>query len=58
MSTFNDLLHSLKEFCDEKDEEIKRLNNRIGGLENQYKSIRSAFLKGHYEQLKWYFGND
>ena len=58
MSTFNDLLHSVKEFCDDKDMEIKHLNDRIEGLENQFKAIRKAFLRGNYEQLKWYFGND
>ena len=34
MSTFNELLHSVKEFCDDKDMEIKHLNDRIEGLEN------------------------
>jgi hypothetical protein len=58
MSTFNELLHAFKEACDEKDREIERLNDRIAGLENQYKTIRNGFLKGHYEQLKWYFGED
>ena len=58
MSTFNELLHALKEFYDSKDEEIKRLNDRIEGLENQYKTIRRGFLNGNYEQLKWYFGDD
>lgn len=55
MSTFNDLLHSLKEFCDEKDGRIKFLEGQIEGLNKQYSLIREKFLNGEYETLRNYF---
>lgn len=55
MSTFNELLHILKEVCDEKDERIKFLEGRIEGLNIQYESIRKRFLDGDYETLRNYF---
>ena len=58
MSTFNELLHAFKEACDEKDKEIERLNNKIAFFERQYTTIRNGFLKGRYEELKCYFGED
>ena len=55
MSTFNDLLHSIKDVCDEKDKKIKFLEGRIEGLNKQYSLIREKFLNGDYETLKNYF---
>jgi len=55
MSTFNELLHTLKEVCDEKDKRIEFLEGRIEGLNIQYESIRNKFLNGDYETLKNYF---
>ena len=55
MSTFNDFIEAFKEVCDRKDEEIQKLQDRIDGLINERKSIRDAFNKGDYENLKWYF---
>ena len=55
MSTFNELLHTLKEVCDEKDKRIKFLEGRIEGLNKQYELIRKRFLNGEYEVLKNYF---
>lgn len=55
MSTFNDILHTIKDFCDEKDKRIKFLEGRIEGLNKQYELIRKRFLEGDYETLKNYF---
>ena len=55
MSTFNELLHTLKEICDEKDKRIEFLEGRIEGLNRQYELIRKRFLDGDYEVLKNYF---
>ena len=55
MSTFNELLHALKEVCDEKDKRIEFLEGRIEGLNKQYSLIRKRFLDGDYETLKNYF---
>lgn len=55
MSTFNELLHALKEVCDEKDKRIEFLEGRIEGLNIQYESIRKKFLNGDYETLRNYF---
>ena len=43
MSTFNELLHALKEVCDEKDKKIEFLEGRIEGLNKQYSLIREKF---------------
>jgi chaperonin cofactor prefoldin len=55
MSTFNELLHTLKEVCDEKDKRIEFLEGRIEGLNKQYSLIRKRFLDGDYETLRNYF---
>ena len=55
MSTFNDLLHTIKEVCDEKDKRIEFLEGRIDGLNKQYDLIREKFLNGDYETLRNYF---
>ena len=55
MSTFNELLHTLKEVCDEKDKRIEFLEGRIEGLNKQYGLIREKFLNGDYETLRNYF---
>ena len=55
MSTFNELLHALKEVCDEKDKRIEFLEGRIKGLNKQYESIRKRFLEKDYETLENYF---
>ena len=55
MSTFNELLHTLKEVCDEKDKKIEFLEGRIEGLNKQYSLIREKFLNGDYETLRNYF---
>jgi len=55
MSTFNELLHALKEICDEKDKRIEFLEGRIEGLNKQYSLIREKFLNGDYETLRNYF---
>ena len=55
MSTFNDLLHTIKEVCDEKDKRIEFLEGRIEGLNKQYSLIREKFLNGDYETLRNYF---
>ena len=55
MSTFNELLHTLKEVCDEKDKRIEFLEGRVEGLNKQYELIRRKFLDGDYETLKNYF---
>lgn len=55
MSTFNELLHTLKEVCDEKDKRIEFLEGRVEGLNVQYELIRKRFLNGEYETLKNYF---
>lgn len=55
MSTFNELLHTIKEVCDEKDNRIKFLEGRIDGLNKQYGLIREKFLNGDYETLRNYF---
>jgi len=55
MSTFNELLHALKEVCDEKDKRIEFLEGRIEGLNKQYSLIRKKFLDEDYETLKNYF---
>lgn len=55
MSTFNELIHILKDFFDEKDKEIKFLEGRIEGLNKQYELIRQRFLEGDYSTLKNYF---
>ena len=55
MSTFNDLLHTIKEVCDEKDNRIKFLEGRTDGLNKQYGLIREKFLNGDYETLRNYF---
>ena len=55
MSTFNELLHTLKEICDEKDKKIEFLEGRIEGLNKQYSLIRKKFLDGDYKTLKNYF---
>lgn len=55
MSTFNELLHIIKEVCDEKDKRIEFLEGRIEGLIKQYDVIKKKFLDGDYETLKNYF---
>lgn len=55
MSTFNDLLHIIKEVCDEKDKRIEFLEGRIEGLNKQYSLIREKILNGDYETLRNYF---
>ena len=40
MSTFNELLHTLKEVCDEKDKRIEFLEGRIKGLNKQYSLVK------------------
>jgi len=55
MSTFNELLHTLKEVCDEKDKRIEFLEGMIEGLNKQYCLIRKKFLEGDYETLRNYF---
>ena len=55
MSTFNELLHTIKEVCDEKDKRIEFLEGRIEGLNKQYGLIREKFLNGDYETLRNYF---
>ena len=55
MSTFNELLHTIKEVCDEKDKRIEFLEGRIDGLNKQYGLIREKFLNGDYETLRNYF---
>ena len=55
MSTFKELIEDIKVFCDEKDREIQRLQDRIDGLLMERKLIRDKFLEGNYESLKWYF---
>lgn len=55
MSTFNELLHALKEVCDEKDKRIEFLEGRIEGLNKQYSLIRKRFLDEDYETLRNYF---
>ena len=55
MSTFNELLHTLKEVCDEKDKRIELLEGRIEGLNKQYSLIKKRFLDGDCETLKNYF---
>lgn len=55
MSTFNDLLHTIKEVCDEKDKKIEFLEGIIEGLNEQYSLIREKFLNEDYETLRNYF---
>ena len=55
MSMFNDLLHSFKETCDEKDEEIKMLKNEIDFLRRERAVIIRRFEEGEYELLANYF---
>jgi len=55
MSTFNEILRTIREVCDEKDRKIKFLEGRIEGLNKQYSLIREKFLNGDYETLKNYF---
>lgn len=55
MSTFNEILHAVKEVCDEKDRRIEFLEGRIEGLNKQYNLIREKFLNGDYETLRNYF---
>lgn len=55
MSTFNKILHAIKEVCDEKDRRIEFLEGRIESLNKQYNLIREKFLNGDYETLKNYF---
>ena len=55
MSTFNEILRTIREVCDEKDRKIKFLEGRIEGLNKQYSLIREKFLNGDYETLRNYF---
>ena len=56
MSMFNDLLHSFKEVCDEKDEEIKRLKAELDFRTRERVTIIQRFEEGNYDLLKEYFG--
>ena len=56
MSMFNDLLHSFKEVCDEKDEEIKRLKAELDFRTRERVTIIKRFEEGNYDLLKEYFG--
>lgn len=55
MSMFNDLLHSFKEVCDRKDEEIKMLKNEIDFLRRERSIIIKRFEEGEYKLLADYF---
>ena len=55
MGTFNELIHVIKDYCDEKDKEISLLKNRIFGLETERKLLKETFLEGDYETLINYY---
>lgn len=55
MSMFNELLHSFKEICDEKDEEIQRLKAEIDFRTRERAIIIKRFEEGEYELLANYF---
>ena len=55
MGIFNELIHVIKDYCDEKDEEIRLLKNRILGLETERKLLKEKFLEGDYNTLKIYY---
>lgn len=55
MSLFNELLHSFKEACDKKDDEIKGLKNEIDFLKRERTVIIKRFEEGQYELLYNYF---
>lgn len=55
MGTFNKLIHVIKDYCDEKDGEIRLLKNRILGLETERKLLKEKFLEGDYNTLKIYY---
>jgi len=55
MSTFNEFIRAFKEVCEEKDNEINRLQRQIDGYVNEREAIRKAFLEENYEGLKLYF---
>lgn len=55
METFNELIHVIKNYCDEKDEKISLLKSRIIGLETERKLLKEKFLEGDYDTLKNYY---
>ena len=55
MGTFNELIHVIKDYCDEKDEKISLLKSRILGLETERKLLKEKFLEGDYETLINYY---
>ena len=55
MGAFNELIHVIKDYCDEKDKEINLLKNRILGLETERKLLKEKFLEGDYETLINYY---
>lgn len=57
MSTFNDLLHTLKEICDEKDKRIEFLEGRIEGLTKERSILKQQFLDGEFDLLMNYYNN-
>lgn len=56
MGTFNELIHAIKDYCDEKDKKIGFLESRILGLEKERKLLKERFLEGDYDTLKVYYG--
>lgn len=57
MSTFNDLLHTLKEICDEKNKRIEFLEGRIEGLTKERSILKQQFLDGEFDLLMSYYNN-
>lgn len=55
MRIFNEIIHVIKDYCDEKDEEIRLLKSKILGLETERKLLKEKFLEGDYETLKTYY---
>lgn len=55
MGTFNELIHVIKDYCDEKDKEIRFLKNRIFVLETERKLLKETFLEGDYKALINYY---
>lgn len=55
MGAFNELIHVIKDYCDEKDFQISLLQSQIEGLQEERKLLKKKFLEGDYETLKNYY---
>lgn len=55
MGTFNELIHVIKDFCDEKDKKIAFLQNKIDLMNKERYLLKKKFIEGDYETLKIYY---